>query len=47
MYEALTADRPYRAGMPRETALGIMHRDRGTRLCGEALGGLEVFLGKT
>jgi HD-GYP domain-containing protein (c-di-GMP phosphodiesterase class II) len=30
VYEALTAVRPYRGPMPRETALGIMERDAGT-----------------
>lgn len=32
IYEALTADRPYRAGMPVEKALGILDTERGTKL---------------
>ncbi len=32
IYEALTADRPYRAGMPVEKALGILDKERGTKL---------------
>ena len=30
VYEALTADRPYRAGLPVATVVDIMVRDRGT-----------------
>ena len=30
VFDALTADRPYRAAMPVETALGIMRKDTGT-----------------
>ena len=30
VYEALTADRPYRAGMTVDKTLGIMRSDRGT-----------------
>jgi putative nucleotidyltransferase with HDIG domain len=40
VYEALTADRPYRGPMPREQALEIMWRDAGTAFdpeCPEAL----------
>lgn len=40
MYEALTADRPYREGMSREKALGILNQDRDTRLFGEAIDAL-------
>ncbi|MGH7664499.1 MAG: HD domain-containing phosphohydrolase [Gemmatimonadaceae bacterium] len=43
MYEALTADRPYRAGMSREKALGILESERGTKLCGAALDGLQAI----
>jgi HD-GYP domain-containing protein (c-di-GMP phosphodiesterase class II) len=32
VYEALTADRPYRAGMPPEEALAIVEGQRGTGL---------------
>lgn len=45
IYEALTADRPYRAGMAPEAALAILYRDRGTRLCADAVGALESHLG--
>lgn len=34
IYEALTADRPYRAGMTHEAAMDILRRDAGARLCG-------------
>ncbi len=44
MYEALVADRPYRAGMTPEAALGILHRDMETKLCRNAVGGLEALL---
>ena len=33
VYEALTADRPYRKAMPRERALEILREQRGTGLC--------------
>ena len=33
VYEALTADRPYRAGLAPSTALSIIARERGSRLC--------------
>jgi HD-GYP domain-containing protein (c-di-GMP phosphodiesterase class II) len=41
VFEALTADRPYRAGMPVDEALAIMRRDAGSHLCSETLGALE------
>jgi putative nucleotidyltransferase with HDIG domain len=44
IYEALTADRPYRAGMPVEKALGILRSEAGTKLCPEAVAGLERSL---
>ncbi len=34
-YDALTADRPYRAAMPREQALSIMQREIGTAIDGD------------
>ena len=37
IYEALTADRPYRAGMPPEKALGIVSSEAGTQLCADAV----------
>ena len=42
IYEALTANRPYRAGMTRDAALEIITRDRGTRLCANAIDALEA-----
>ena len=33
VYEALTADRPYRASLATPIALAIIARERGTRLC--------------
>lgn len=45
IYEALTATRPYRAGMSPEEALGIMDRQRGAKLDAgmlDALGGLVL-----
>ena len=41
VFEALTADRPYRDGMPVDEALAIMRRDAGSHLCGETLDALE------
>lgn len=43
IYEALTADRPYRAGMPRERALAILHEERGPKLCAVAVDALEAW----
>ena len=42
IYEALTANRPYRAGMTREAALTIIARDRRARLCSKAIDALEA-----
>jgi putative nucleotidyltransferase with HDIG domain len=42
IYEALTADRPYREAMPREQALAIMREQRGTGLCPTVVDALEV-----
>jgi putative nucleotidyltransferase with HDIG domain len=44
IYEALTADRPYRAGMPAERALSILRSDAGTRLCADAVDALDAFV---
>ena len=41
VFEALTADRPYRDGMPTDQALEIMRRDAGTALCAVTLSALE------
>lgn len=42
MYEALRADRPYRAGMPHEQAIGILRAESGKKLCAEAVEGLAA-----
>ena len=44
IYEALTADRPYRAPLPPEEALGIIARDAPDKLDPDALGALEAHL---
>lgn len=44
MYEALVADRPYRAGMNPADALGILRREAEAKLCRDAVGGLEALL---
>ena len=41
IFEALTADRPYRAGMPIPKVLGILNSERGTKLDGRVLDALE------
>ncbi|MEW6665696.1 MAG: response regulator [Thermodesulfobacteriota bacterium] len=43
-YDALTSDRPYRKGMDREKALGIIEEVRGTQLCPDCV---DVFLSFT
>lgn len=40
-YHSLTSDRPYRKGMPKETALKIIRQVRGTQLCPSAV---DIFL---
>jgi HD-GYP domain-containing protein (c-di-GMP phosphodiesterase class II) len=45
VFEALTADRPYRDGMAVDRALEIMRRDAGSHLCAETLEALERTLG--
>ena len=42
MYEAMTADRPYREGMGRDKALDILNADRDVRLSGEAIDALAA-----
>jgi putative nucleotidyltransferase with HDIG domain len=44
IYEALTADRPYRAPLPPEEALGIIGRDAPDKLDPDALRALETHL---
>ena len=43
VYEALTADRPYRAGMAPEDALAIMRRDAPHWLCADAVDAVEAY----
>lgn len=40
-YDALTSDRPYRKGMPRDRALNIISEVRGSQLCPDSV---DVFL---
>lgn len=42
--DALTAERPYRAALPRERVLQIMRADAGGALCPDCMGGLESAL---
>jgi len=44
MYEALTADRPYRPAMPEETALRILEQERGVGLDPDCLDALIAAL---
>lgn len=45
IYEALTADRPYRQGLTREAALTLIAGDAGTRLCSRTIDALRAHLG--
>jgi HD-GYP domain-containing protein (c-di-GMP phosphodiesterase class II) len=47
VYEALTADRPYRGPLPVEKALAIIDRDVPHRLDADARGALEVHVGRS
>ena len=42
IFEALTADRPYRAPMPAEDALAILHEQRDAGLDPDAVDALEA-----
>jgi HD-GYP domain-containing protein (c-di-GMP phosphodiesterase class II) len=44
MFDALTAERPYRPALPEETALRIMERDRDTGVSGACLDALSAAL---
>lgn len=46
VFDALTADRPYRAGMPVETALGILRADVGAAFDGDCVAALERALAR-
>ena len=41
-YDALTSDRPYRAGMQQADAMRILEEERGTKLCARALDALAA-----
>ena len=45
IFEAMTADRPYRGPMEMEQALELMRRDVGARICPDAFGALERSAG--
>ena len=45
MFEALTADRPYRPAMPEEVALEILEKERGLGLDPNALDALIAAIG--
>lgn len=47
VFEALTADRPYRSAMPAPDALELMRRDAGRMLCADALAALERTLNRS
>jgi len=40
IYDALTSDRPYRAGMTHEAAMLILEAEAGTQLCGDSIDAL-------
>lgn len=46
VFDALTADRPYRAGMPVETALAILRADVGAAFDGDCVAALERALAR-
>lgn len=46
IFEALTAERPYREALSQEAALAILHKDAGPGVCPHALAALEQALNK-
>jgi HD-GYP domain-containing protein (c-di-GMP phosphodiesterase class II) len=44
IYEAITADRPYRAGMCHDAAMAILEKDRGTKYDAAIVDALGVFV---
>jgi len=44
IYEAITADRPYRAGMCHDAAMTILEKDRGVKYDADAVDALGVFV---
>ncbi len=47
VYEALTAQRPYRGPLTPDEVLALMRRDAGTAFCPEAFAALEASVGPT
>ena len=45
VYEALTSDRPYRAGLPHDEALALLRRQSGSALCPESVEALASVTG--
>jgi HD-GYP domain-containing protein (c-di-GMP phosphodiesterase class II) len=43
IYEAMTADRPYRPGMTPHAAVALLHHERGTKLCPQAIDALTAY----
>lgn len=44
MYEAMTASRPYRDGMPREKVLSILDQEAGVQVCADSVAALKAWL---
>jgi HD-GYP domain-containing protein (c-di-GMP phosphodiesterase class II) len=44
VYEALTADRPYRPAMPPEAALAVLDEETGGHLAGDVVAALRATL---
>lgn len=44
VFDALLADRPYRAGLPLDQVMGILKEDAGTALCGDCVSAMEVVV---
>ena len=47
VYDALTSDRPYRAGMPRDKALEIIVQGRGTHFCPSIVDAFLAYMEKS
>lgn len=47
VYDALTSDRPYRAGMPRDKALDIIAQGRGTHFCPAIVDAFLAYMDKS
>ena len=46
-FDAMTTDRPYQKGMSRETALGILKKNAGTKWDVQCVGAMEAILGES